>query len=128
MRVQRFGQPPPLDTLRLRLHLLLEELGGVARTVPLLERWPLYVFVSSAMVCLAASVVYHLFGTANEQWNGTLGRWDFGGIVGLSNLAPPPASSSLLPGMEGWICSPSTDHCCLPSNGVVALAACNRGL
>ena len=29
-----------------------------------LERWPVYVFIVSAMVCLIASAAYHLFGTA----------------------------------------------------------------
>ena len=41
---------------------------GGAAGVECLERWPLYVFIGSATVCLGSSTVYHLFGTANEKW------------------------------------------------------------
>lgn len=76
-------------------------------------RWPLYVFVGSALVCLSASVVYHLFGTANERWLYYLSMWDYTGItclvVGstipvihcetrlLSPFLPPPAPATLPP-------------------------------
>lgn len=35
------------------------------------------------MVCLLGSAVYHLFGTANARWTGTLGTLDFVGITAL---------------------------------------------
>jgi len=79
--------PAPVEVIRQRLELLLAELSGepcaATRPSELLERWPLFVFVGSAIICLAASVIYHLFGTANEKWNITLGRWDYAGIVCL---------------------------------------------
>ena len=45
-----------------------------------LERWPLYVFLISALVCLGASTVYHLCGTANDRWFYPLGFVDYFGI------------------------------------------------
>ena len=48
-----------------------------------LERWPLYVFLVSALMCLGSSTVYHLCGTANERWYHKLGQLDYVGIVGL---------------------------------------------
>lgn len=47
------------------------------------ERWPLYVFVGSAMLCLSASAAFHLIGTANTRWLAALGAWDYAGIVVL---------------------------------------------
>ena len=48
-----------------------------------LERWPLYAYVSSALMCLGCSSIYHLFGTANESWQTALMTWDYSGIVAL---------------------------------------------
>jgi len=48
-----------------------------------IERWPLYVFLTSATVCLGTSAVYHLFGTANEKWERELRNVDYAGIVSL---------------------------------------------
>lgn len=45
-----------------------------------LERWPLYVFLASALFCLFSSAVYHLCGTVNERWYILLGNWDYAGI------------------------------------------------
>lgn len=44
---------------------------------------PIYFFLGSAMVCLAGSAIYHLFGTANSRWAGVLGTLDFIGITAL---------------------------------------------
>lgn len=48
-----------------------------------LERWPLYVFIGSALICLGNSAVYHLWGTANERWYAKLANLDYAGIVAL---------------------------------------------
>ena len=56
---------------------------GSAVGAECLERWPLYVFLTSATVCLGTSTVYHLFGTANEKWEIALRNVDYGGIVAL---------------------------------------------
>jgi predicted membrane channel-forming protein YqfA (hemolysin III family) len=45
------------------------------------ERWPLYAFVASAMACLSASAIFHLFGTANARWAHALGAFDYAGII-----------------------------------------------
>lgn len=46
-----------------------------------LERWPLYVFICTALACMGSSAAYHLFGTANERWADRLGAFDYAGIV-----------------------------------------------
>lgn len=56
-----------------------------------LSRWPLVVFVLSAMVCLGCSVTYHLFYVVSEEWFGFLQRLDYSGIAVLifgSNMPP----------------------------------------
>ena len=50
---------------------------------PCLERWPLYVFLVSALACLSLSAVYHLCGTANDRWYENLANLDYIGIVCL---------------------------------------------
>lgn len=63
---------------------LLNELPPHARDIGLqLERWPLYVFVVSALCCLCASVAYHLCGTANERWVDRYEHYDYMGIIAL---------------------------------------------
>ena len=54
---------------------------GGAAGVECLERWPLYVFLGSATVCLGSSTVYHFFGTANEKWEIALRNVDYGDLV-----------------------------------------------
>ena len=53
---------------------------GPAETLHV-ERWPLYIFLASAMACLCASAVFHLFGTANARWANALGAFDYIGII-----------------------------------------------
>ena len=57
--------------------------AGLPPTAAALERWPLYVFIASALYCLSASAIYHLIGTANVRWHDRLMSWDYVGIVGL---------------------------------------------
>ena len=47
------------------------------------EKWPIYCFLVSALVCLSLSAVYHLCGTANERWTDSLANLDYMGIVAL---------------------------------------------
>lgn len=47
------------------------------------ERWPMQVFIGSALWCLSASTAYHLVGTANERFMVPLEIWDYVGIVAL---------------------------------------------
>jgi adiponectin receptor len=48
-----------------------------------LERWPLYVFLASALACLSLSAVYHLIGTANVRWHSSFESFDYFGIIAL---------------------------------------------
>jgi len=56
-----------------------------------LSRWPLVVFIISALICLGCSVTYHLFYVVSEEWFGFLQRLDYSGIAILifgSNMPP----------------------------------------
>ena len=57
--------------------------AGLPPAAASLERWPLYVFVISALGCLSSSAIYHLCGTANERWFRRLESLDYVGIIGL---------------------------------------------
>ena len=48
-------------------------------------RWPLYVFISSAMACLGSSTAYHLIGTAtaDERTMRALAAADYNGVIFL---------------------------------------------
>jgi len=100
-RVDSDSQRLGLDSQRLELErLLLHGLGELRLLPPSLEqgkaelrlgsagvlyieRWPLYVFVASAIACLGSSAVFHLFGTANARWAYALGAFDYAGIIFL---------------------------------------------
>lgn len=68
--------PPSLHT-----SLSQPELGLGPAELMHVERWPLYAFVASAMACLSASAIFHLFGTANARWANALGAFDYAGII-----------------------------------------------
>jgi len=82
---------PELASLQREANSLLASLsdalpimaGSPGAGPPTLERWPIYFFIATAMVCLMGSAVYHLFGTANAAWTGMLGTLDFIGITAL---------------------------------------------
>ena len=57
--------------------------AGLPPAAAALERWPLYVFVLSAIGCLFASAIYHLCGMANERWHAHLASLDYVGIISL---------------------------------------------
>ena len=50
-----------------------------------IARWPLYVFISSAMACLGSSTAYHLIGTAtaDERTMRALAAADYNGVIFL---------------------------------------------
>ena len=84
-RDQRSSAHPDVDgpAPRQRVAEGLAAVPGLAAAQAGVERWPLYAFVSSAMLCLGCSAVYHLFGTANERWYYWLGNFDYAGITAL---------------------------------------------
>ena len=82
------------------------------------ERWPLYAFVASALVCLSASCAYHLVGTANEKWSLQFEKWDY---FGIGERAPHSARSSSLQCLLSFSSDALGPTCgCVPA-GAVAL-------
>ena len=72
-----------LDT---NYHLNLEE-----RKKKELARWPLYIIIFSAILCLSFSAIFHLFGVINEKYFNILNRFDYGGIsLLISGSCFPP--------------------------------------
>mmetsp|Transcript_602 Transcript_602/g.1261 ORF Transcript_602/g.1261 Transcript_602/m.1261 type:complete len:585 (+) Transcript_602:208-1962(+) len=85
-----------VEAMRQRLHALVAEVSSsVEALAPMLrdaasldsislERWPLYCFIASAVLCLVASAAYHLFATAmTGPVSYYLGMWDYTGIIAL---------------------------------------------
>ena len=80
-----------LDTLAAEVAHAIDAAHRAAELGAHVERWPLYVYALSALVCLASSCAYHLFGTANDRWVRALGKGDYVGIVALifGSCVPP---------------------------------------
>ena len=47
------------------------------------ERWPLFIMLSAAIVCLGCSTTFHWFGIYNKKVNSFLSRLDYAGITFL---------------------------------------------
>lgn len=62
-----------------------------------LEKWPLFVFLASGMLCLFFSASFHLFYCMDEQWFAVLARLDYTGIGLLIGDAPRPACATVKP-------------------------------
>ena len=45
-----------------------------------LRRWPLFIFLISAILCLTFSAIYHLIGCVSKTYHEVLSRFDYGGI------------------------------------------------
>lgn len=45
-----------------------------------LKRWPLFIFLVSAILCLTFSTIYHLIGCVSKTYHKILSRFDYGGI------------------------------------------------
>ena len=56
-----------------------------------IPRWPLFVFLCSAMFCLGCSATFHLFHIENKAINDMLNRLDYGGISVLIMGSSYPA-------------------------------------
>ena len=56
-----------------------------------LARWPLYIIIFAAIICLSFSATFHLFGVMNEKYMNILNRFDYGGIsLLISGSCYPP--------------------------------------
>ena len=49
----------------------------------ILKKWPLFIMLVSAIICLGFSATFHLFGIYNKKINKILSRLDYGGIMFL---------------------------------------------
>lgn len=71
---------------------------------PLLQwptvRWPVYVYMAGAMICLLTSSVCHLFGCCKKDVHHMLWRFDYSGIAVLI------VTSFFPPVYYGFMCSP----------------------
>ena len=45
-----------------------------------LSRWPLFIFLISAFLCLTLSATFHLIGWVSKTYYKILSRFDYGGI------------------------------------------------
>ena len=48
-----------------------------------LRRWPLFIMLVAAIICLSCSTTFHLFGTMSNSINKVLSRVDYAGITFL---------------------------------------------
>lgn len=57
-------------------------------------RWPLFVFLAGAMVCLLTSATCHLLSCCSVEVNNIIWAWDYAGIAVLTvaSFAPPVCS------------------------------------
>ena len=61
------------------------------RQVKSLARWPLFIIILSAIICMAFSASFHSVGNMNEKYHILLNRFDYGGIsILISGSCYPP--------------------------------------
>ena len=58
----------------------IENISFIQKKKSQLKRWPLFIMLSSAILCLLFSFLYHLLGIMNKTTNKILSRFDYGGI------------------------------------------------
>ena len=51
------------------------------RSTKKLKRWPLFIFLISAILCLSFSATFHLIGCVSKTYHKILSRFDYGGIA-----------------------------------------------
>ena len=67
------------------------ELNLKDRQVKSLARWPLFIIILSAIICLTFSASFHSIGNMNEKYHILLNRFDYGGIsILISGSCYPP--------------------------------------
>jgi hypothetical protein len=79
------------------VNLLDEEIGwldsGHYKGTKLVKRWPLFIFLSSAIICLGFSSVFHLFCAMGKETSNFLNRMDYAGIsLLIAGSCYPPYS------------------------------------
>jgi len=81
-----------------------------------LSRWPIVVFLLSAVTCLLCSSIFHLFYCINHNVNKVLQRLDYAGISLLI------CGSTFPPLVYGFYCQPFYYHVYLTVIGATCLA------
>ncbi len=62
------------------MEMEMENLSFIQKPKSPLKRWPLFIMLLSAILCLSFSALYHLLGTMNKTTFNILSRFDYGGI------------------------------------------------
>lgn len=81
------------------------------------RRWPVYVFMAGAVVCLATSSLCHLFGCCAAHVSTRIWRLDYAGIAVLT------VTSFYPPVYYGFMCAPATRAAYLAASTGLGLAA-----
>ncbi len=56
-----------------------------------IRRWPLFIFLFGAIICLGCSAVFHWFCVYSQQWSNFLNRLDYAGIsILIAGSCYPP--------------------------------------
>ena len=56
-----------------------------------LERWPMFVMLVSAIICLGCSTCFHLLSAHSKKWHDLLNRLDYAGIsILIAGSCYPP--------------------------------------
>jgi adiponectin receptor len=62
------------------MEMEMENLSFIQKPKSPLKRWPLFIMLLSAILCLSFSALFHLLGTMNKTTFKILSRFDYGGI------------------------------------------------
>lgn len=81
------------------------------------RRWPVYVFMAGAVLCLATSSLCHLFGCCAAHVSTRIWRLDYAGIAVLT------VTSFYPPVYYGFMCAPATRAAYLAASTGLGLAA-----
>ena len=70
-----------LDLMELENFNMIEDFDIPTNRIPKkLRRWPLFIILLSAILCLSFSATFHLIGCVSEKYHEILSRFDYGGI------------------------------------------------
>jgi adiponectin receptor len=73
------------------VNLLDEEVLYSGEGTQYIRRWPLFIFLASAIICLGFSAVFHLFSALGKETNNFLNRMDYAGIsILIAGSCYPP--------------------------------------
>jgi hypothetical protein len=66
---------------------------GYMKGNKMVRKWPLFIFLASAIICLGFSAVFHLFSALGKETSNFLNRMDYAGIsILIAGSCYPPYS------------------------------------